>query len=366
MQKEKIHILAIEDNPRYLEELLEWLQEFGYHNILTATTAAEAQEQLDPEKGQICDVLIADMRLGKDDSGGFAILDWVQAQNLSAVVIILTANATVPDCRRAFRSGAWDYIAKDAPGNIFESLDQSIEAAIAYLDRWGNQPNQQWFSEHQTELEDQYWGQWVAIANKTVIETADTEAELEKRLEERKLRRFTVTFKQIGDFRPIADLLQETERENLELKSSFQWDLRKNQENKELRVSVLKTIAAFLNTQGGTLLIGVEDDGRLFGLAADLSCLKSNPSLDQFERHLRQCITNEIGSKFLPYLVTRFEQIEGKDICAVYVRPAPIPAFLKAKSSDSDVTFFIRPGNETKALKMPEFYDYWSQRSQIS
>lgn len=362
MQKDQIQLLAIEDNPRYLEELLEWLHDFGYQNILTATTATEAQEQLDPAQHRICDVIIADMRLGKDDSGGFAILDWVQAQNLSAVVIILTANATVPDCRRAFRSGAWDYIAKDAPGNIFESLDQSIEAAIAYLDRWGSQPNQQWFSEHQTELEDQYWGQWVAIANQTVIEAADSETELEKRLEERKLRRFTVTIKQIGDFRSIQDLIHKTERENLEFKSSFQWDVRENKENTALRVSVLKTIAAFLNTQGGTLLIGVEDDGNIFGLEADLSCFKTNPSLDQFERHLRQSITNEIGAKFLPYIAIRFENLDGKAVCAVYVRSAPDPAFLKAKPSDSDVTLFIRPGNETKALKLPEAYDYWIQK----
>ncbi|KKJ00078.1 RNA-binding domain-containing protein [Prochlorothrix hollandica] len=362
MSKADVHIFAIEDSPRYLEELLEWLRDFGYSNILTATTAPEAQEKLDPAKHRVCDVIIADMRLGKDDSGGFAILDWVKAQNLSAVVIILTANATVPDCRRAFRSGAWDYIAKDAPGNNFEDLDQSIEAAIAYLNRWGSQPNQQWFSEHQTELENQYWGQWLAIANQTVIETADTQQELEQRLEERKLRRFTVTLKQIGDFRPIKNLIQESEREDLEFKSSFQWDVRENKQNKDLCIAVLKTIAAFLNTKGGTLLIGVEDDGTLCGLASDLSCFSTTPTLDQFERHLRQTISNAIGAKFLPYLFIRCENLDGKDICAVYVRPAPMPAFLKAKPSHSDVTFFIRPGNETKALTIPECYDYWSQK----
>jgi len=115
-------------------------------------------------------------------------------------------------------------------------------------------------------------------------------------------------------------------------------------------------------SQGGTLLIGVEDNGNIFGLGADLGCLKNNSSLDQFERHLRQCINTQIGSKFLPYLVIRFEQIQGKDVCAVYVRPAPFPAFLRVKTSDQDVTFYIRLGNETKALKIPELYDYWIQQ----
>ena len=67
--------------------------------------------------------------------------------------------------------------------------------------------------------------------------------------------------------------------------------------------------------------------------------------IDQFERHLRQIIDNEIGVKFLPYLAIRFEQLEGEEICAVYVRSSPVPAFLKAKPSDADITFFIRTGN---------------------
>ena len=359
MQTENVHLLVIEDRPANLNELLTWFREdFGYQNIDTATTTSKALEKI---ASSHFDVIISDMRVHEDSGSSFTILDSVQQHNLSSVVIVFTANETWQDCHRAWKLKAWDYISKNPDvGNAYENLHDSIQEAIVYLDRWGSQPNQQWFLEHRSELEDQYWGQWIAIANQTVIETADTETELEKRLEERRLRRFTVTLKQIGDFRPIKDLIQESEREDLEFKSSFQWDLRENKENKYLRISVLKTIAAFLNTQGGILLIGVEDNGSLFGLEADLSCLKTNPSLDQFERHLRQIIGNEIGVTFLPYLVMRFEQLEGKEICAVYVRSAPVPAFLKAKPSDADVTFFIRTGNETKALKVPEIYDYLS------
>ena len=71
---------------------------------------------------------------------------------------------------------------------------------------------------NRSSLEAQYWGQWIAIINQTVIETADTESELLKRLEERKLRRFTTTIQSIGDLRPIPDLITLDESDRLEFK----------------------------------------------------------------------------------------------------------------------------------------------------
>jgi CheY-like chemotaxis protein len=350
IERQNVHLLVIEDNPRFLDELLEWLNDFGYQNMITATSAADAEKKLnDP-----CDVVVADMRMEQDDSG-FTLLDWVKTKNISAVVIILTANDTVSDCRRAFREGAWDYISKNMKGNPFDALDDSIKNAILYLNRWGNQPNQQWLDENMNELESQYWGQWLAIANQTIIETADSETALLKRLDERKLRRFTTTIKRIGNLRPISDLIKLSESNHLEFKSTLQWDVRQESKNEKLQLSVLKTIAAFLNSDGGTLLIGVADDGSVFGLEKDIETLKKG-DLDKFERHLIQLVTNSIGSKFMPYLTIRFEQIEGKYVCAIYVRSSGDKrAFLKLSKG---VELYIRAGNSSRSLSIPELYDY--------
>ncbi|WP_258005876.1 response regulator, partial [Cylindrospermopsis raciborskii] len=131
-----IHLLLVDDNPRYLNELQDWLNEYGYCHIETASNVAQATEKLrDPY-----DVIIADMRMDRDDSG-FTIVEEVKLRNLSSVVIILTANDTVIDCRRAFKLGAWDYICKNMRGDIFYALHHSIEEAIDYFNRWGNLPN---------------------------------------------------------------------------------------------------------------------------------------------------------------------------------------------------------------------------------
>jgi CheY-like chemotaxis protein len=351
MQRENVHLLVIEDNSRFLEQLLQWLKEdFGYQEITIATSTKEAEEKLTNP----CDVVIADMRMEQDDSG-FTVLDFVNKNNLSTVVIILTANDTVADCRRAFRAGAWDYISKNMKGSCFETLDASIQDAIAYLNRWGNRPNQQWFEENRQVLENEYWGQWIAIINQSVIEVADTENELIARLEERKLRRFTTTIQPIGDLRPIPELIAQGESDRLEFKSTLQWDVRQNQENKKLQYSSLKTIAAFLNTEGGVLMIGVEDNGNLYGLEKDIQCLK-NGSLDKFERHLVQLIESNIGKRFLSFIKIRFATIEDKNICAVYIQKANQKAFLK---SDKGTEFYIRTGNSSRFLNVPDIYDYF-------
>jgi DNA-binding NarL/FixJ family response regulator len=351
MQRENVHLLVIEDTPGYLDELKQWLRdEFNYQNIETAQNTTDAEEKLKSS----CDIVISDMRMERDDSG-FTILNSVKKNNLSAVVIILTANDSVHDCRRAFREGAWDYISKNMTGNTFEALNDSIQDAIAYLDRWGNRPNQQWLQENRDTLESNYWGQWIAIVNQAVIETADTENELLKRLEERKLRRFTTTIQNIGDLRPIADLIALGESDRLEFKSTFQWCIRNNVEKKELQKSCLKTIAAFLNSDGGTLLIGVKDDGNIFGLALDLRCLK-DASIDKFERHIIQLIENNIGTRFLPYITIRFARLKDEDVCGIYVRKADCKAFLK---SDSISEFYIRTGNSSRALNVPDIYDHF-------
>ncbi len=349
MQTENVHLLVVEDNLGYLSQTLEWLQDFGYQQIETATSATQAQEKL----GEPFDVIIADMRMEQDDSG-FAIVNEVKARNLSAVVIILTANDTVSDCRTAFKMGAWDYISKNMRGNVFDVLHASIQEAIAYFNRWGNVQNEQWINENLEALEQTYSGQYIAVIDKIVIDAADTEQALRQRIEERQLRRFLTTIRKIGDLRPISELIKLPESPQLEYKSTFQWDVKQNRKNEDLRLSVLKTIAAFLNCEGGTLIIGVEDNGNVFGLEKDLSLL-SRGNLDQFEQTVMNLVCDRIGASFTQLLKTRFETIEGKDVCAINVKKSTKPVFLK---SNKGLEFYIRAGNTSRSLDIPDIYDH--------
>ena len=155
----------------------------------------------------------------------------------------------------------------------------------------------------------------------------------------------------------IEEIIQADECHELEYKSTFQWDVKENRKNKDLQKPCLKTIAAFLNTKGGTLVIGVTDGKEIFGLEQDLKLTKG--TTDQFEQTFRQAMDNCIGPAFAPYCKIRFAYApDGKQVCVIEVEKGKEPAFLKFQNQQD---FFIRNGNATKALTASEQHDYIRQ-----
>ena len=153
--------------------------------------------------------------------------------------------------------------------------------------------------------------------------------------------------------RPITDLITLGESYVLEFKSTLQWDAVRNEQNKALRQSSLKTVDAFMNSQGGTLVIGVEDDGGIYGLDRDLSL--THHSRDRFERLLISLIVESMGATTAPNFRVRFEVVGDKSVCVVDVERSPEPVFMK---SDKGKAFYIRMGNTSRALDHEETLKY--------
>ena len=151
----------------------------------------------------------------------------------------------------------------------------------------------------------------------------------------------------------ITQLIAQGESKTVEFKSSLQWDVKAGKQNKNLRHAVLKTIAAFLNTEGGTLLIGVEDDGSIFGLEKDLELLGG--SRDRFEQTFANLIRRYLGAQYTPFLNARFEQVEGRLVYVVQVKPAPEPVYLQG---DKGKEFYVRMGTTSQALDVHEAHKY--------
>lgn len=147
-----------------------------------------------------------------------------------------------------------------------------------------------------------------------------------------------------------AEIIQLGESATLEFKSTLRWDMVQQRANKDLHISVIKTIAAFLNTDGGTLIIGVEDGGNLIGLDYDLSTLH-RPMTDHFEQVLMNLIDDHIGPEFGRFIKVRFEPINGCLVCMVSVDKAPEPAFVHTARGRE---FFARVGNTTHSLDPEE------------
>ena len=156
--------------------------------------------------------------------------------------------------------------------------------------------------------------------------------------------------------RPIAELVLLGESTVLEFKSTFQWDVMKNEQNKGLRHSTLKTIAAFMNSDGGTLILGVEDNGAIFGLERDLALLDG--SCDRFERLLADQMIDLLGQGVVSYVRVRFEEIEDKLVCAITVDSVREGVFLKSPRGKE---FFVRFGNSTRSLDPEQTHEYLSR-----
>ena len=152
----------------------------------------------------------------------------------------------------------------------------------------------------------------------------------------------------------IEQILAEGEHEWIEFKSTFRWDVNQKKVNKNLEKSAMKTIAAFLNSGGGQLLIGVDDFGNIVGLDADYKSLpKSNA--DGFQNHFNHIFHSMIGPNFRQFIELAIQKVGDKDCCLIRVISADKPAYLR---SDEQEEFFIRTGNTTTSLKLSEASAY--------
>lgn len=369
LDSQSARVLVVEDDNAYLDRIINRMKKYGYIYVDTARNEDQAKRCF--EKNHY-DIIVADMRLGTNGAGGFAIVDEVKQRNITSLIIVLTANDTVADCRQALRGGrCWDYISKTMEeGSALEELHRSIQEALTWLNRWGNRQDEVWIQENLSILQEKYPGQYIAVINNTVIEAADTEAELKKNLEERRLPLFLPVIRKIELILPHGtpvselircDIKKPEEGRYLEFKSTLLWNIKAAQKDDKIRFSVLKTIAAFLNTEGGTLLIGVEDNGSIYGIEQDYPFVQSKlerQNRDGFEGHLWDTIKSQIGIAFTQYIKLRFDNLEGKIVCAVDVLKAPEPAFLTGHKDRTIKEFYIRPGNQSESLDIEQMYKY--------
>jgi hypothetical protein len=153
----------------------------------------------------------------------------------------------------------------------------------------------------------------------------------------------------------IIELLKNGEGDKVEFKESLIWNHHTNSKNHNHQ-NTLKSMPAFMNSDGGIILLGVKDDSTLLGLQVDYE--KANPqkkNSDGYALYLNQWIRASLGSTIAANYTVKFYEINDCHICAITISPSKTPVFL-------DKSFFIRNGNQTIELKPQEFYDYLNVR----
>jgi type I restriction enzyme, R subunit len=170
---------------------------------------------------------------------------------------------------------------------------------------------------------------------------------------------------------PIGELLTAGESAHLEFKSTFRTAVSTGEVVKPLETASIKTVAAFANSrEGGTLLIGVADDGSVHGLLSDYASLHKagKDDRDVFQLHLVQALVNALGETAASNVSIQLHTVDGQDLCRVHVPPSPFPVDAtvvvdRRGQLEKKVALFVRIGNGTREIVDPhERQRYIAQR----
>ncbi len=162
----------------------------------------------------------------------------------------------------------------------------------------------------------------------------------------------------------LENLIHAPESDTLEFKETWSYDtaasysLGKATENRDLNFVVIKTIAGFMNSNGGTLLIGVTDDHIVEGLERDIDLCKGN--FDLLQRNISQIVDAAFDAGKLSYFDITFPTYDSYLICRIDVRPCP--STKTWTKYHGDTRFFIRRSGLTCELDPDEADDYWRER----
>jgi ATP-dependent Lon protease len=159
----------------------------------------------------------------------------------------------------------------------------------------------------------------------------------------------------------ILELIAKGESTAVEFKSSVRWNHKKGGVHTGVELSIIRTVAGFLNAKGGTLLIGVSDSGKVVGLDSDFKVVK-NGNIDGISLWLTDKIVGCIGAGAATNTEISFVSIKGKDVCCVEVQPSSSPVFLNMPEEKIKDEFYVRMNSQTRRLSKPDLLEYQKDR----
>jgi len=153
----------------------------------------------------------------------------------------------------------------------------------------------------------------------------------------------------------LRTIINRGEGHDLEFKSTLRMNLNTKKIGKEIELAWLKAINAFINTDGGTLLIGVDDSGKIFGIDED-----GFENEDKFLLHFNNLFNQHIGLELTKFIRFELRNIENKKVLIIECEPSIEPVFLNVGKQEE---FYIRVGPSSRKLTTSQILDYMKTRS---
>jgi ATP-dependent Lon protease len=155
----------------------------------------------------------------------------------------------------------------------------------------------------------------------------------------------------------IEELIAAGESRAVEFKSSARWGYQRGDRDEVVEQAAVRAVAGFMNAHGGTLLVGIDDQGTAIGLAKDFKLVKGQ-NRDGLENWLTDLLEHALGKPAVANVAVSFGSVDGADICRIDVRPSATPVYAR-RGKESDL--FVRLNNSTRLLNTQEAVTYIAQ-----
>lgn len=256
--------------------------------------SGSAEEGLEAVRTGSFDLVLADLSMPPGRWGGLWFLEQLKASgNSHPPVIVVSGEGGQLETIKALRLGACDYVIKE---HAAEELASRIQSSLAFANGGRG---------------------------------ADHE---------------------------LLGMIRAGESDQLEFKSTLRFNLKANKTDPIIELQVIKTIAGFMNSNGGVLLIGVSDEGSILGLDADRF-----QDMDALQLHFWNRIRSAIGAEFVEFIHATPKECQGRWIFRVDCSRSPRPAFVTWKESSggkSEEYFYVRAGPQTEAMSPSQIVAY--------
>jgi uncharacterized protein (TIGR02653 family) len=156
----------------------------------------------------------------------------------------------------------------------------------------------------------------------------------------------------------ILALIAGGETQSVEFKDTFRWDPKDGRDVPQMARMSARAIASFLNTRGGTLLIGVADDRTIVGVDSDIKSFSAQgrDGTDVFQQTLANEVRERLGGAVAGQIDIQLLKVAAKWVCVVQVPRSPRPVYMSGGKEQDE--FMVRSGTTTQSLNIQQANDY--------
>ena len=152
----------------------------------------------------------------------------------------------------------------------------------------------------------------------------------------------------------VEDMISGGESDLVELKSTLRVNLHTRERDGRMEHAILKTLAGFLNKDGGTLVVGVADDGSPVGIEVD-----GFDNEDRMGLHLVNIVNERMGPNVWAHMHANFDDYEDGRVLVVRCERSPKPVYVQEGQAER---FYVRTGPSTTELQLSSANDYIGRR----